>query len=232
MGHGAERRNQIPTALSRSFKVGCRDIHFPIAQLLRWAFGDTGFKMPASNVRHKSSKVVLFVDLLNHFEFPDGTELLKNALRIADNLARLKRRARNAKVPLIYVNDNFGQWRSDAKETLRYCMRDEAPGREFVRKIAPDEQDYFVLKPMNSAFYQTPLDALLRYFGARSIVVAGISTNSCILCTAHDARMRDLEALVASDCCAARSKKEHEQALDHMKETAGARILQSSSIRF
>jgi nicotinamidase-related amidase len=42
--------------------------------------------------------------------------------------------------------------------------------------------------------------------------------------------MRNFEILVASDCCAARSKREHKQALEHMKVTVGARILQSSSI--
>jgi len=188
--------------------------------------------MPPGSVRRKSSKVLLFVDLLNHFEFPDGPDLLSNALPIAGNLRRLKRRAREAKVPVVYVNDNFGQWRSDAKQILKYCTREEALGREFVQAIAPDEDDYFVLKPMHSAFYQTPLEALLRYFGAKTILLAGIATNSCIVCTAHDAKMRDLEILVARDCCAARSVREHQQALEHMKATAGARILQSGSIRF
>jgi len=187
--------------------------------------------MPPSSVRHRSSKIVLFIDLLNHFEFPDGPDLLRNALMVADNLSRLKKRMRRANVPVVYVNDNFGQWRSDAKQILQYCVRQEAMGRKFVQQIAPDEEDYFVLKPMHSAFYQTPLDALLRYFGARTIIMAGIATNNCIVCTAHDARMRDLEILVAADCCAARSAREHTQALDHMRATAGARILKARSIR-
>lgn len=188
--------------------------------------------MAPRSVYHKSSNVVLFVDLLNHFEFPDGRELLQEARPIADHLANLKRRARKARVPVVYVNDNFGQWRSNATQIFEYCTRDEAIGRDFVRSIAPDDQDYFVLKPMHSAFYQTPLDALLRYFGAKSVIMCGIATNSCIVCTAHDAKMRDLEVTVASDCCAASSKKLHNQALQHMKATAGARILRASSIPF
>src|SRR5437868_14475188 len=98
--------------------------------------------MPSQNVHHKSSEVVLFVDLLNHFEFPDGRQLLKRSLPLIDPLVKLKRRARRARAPVVYVNDNFGQWRSDAKKILEYCVRPEAIGREFVQAIAPDDEDY------------------------------------------------------------------------------------------
>ena len=188
--------------------------------------------MPPQNVHHKSSQVVLFIDLLNHFEFPDGRQLLRHSLPVAGRLVKLKRRAKRAKVPVVYVNDNFGQWRSDAKKILEYCVRDEAIGKEFVQEIAPDGEDYFVLKPMHSAFYQSPLDALLRYFGATSVILCGISTNSCIVCTAHDGKMRDLKVTVAGDCCAASSVRLHTQALEHMKTTAGARVACSDSLKF
>ena len=188
--------------------------------------------MPPQNVHHKSSQVVLFIDLLNHFEFPDGRQLLRRSIPVAGRLVKLKRRARRAKVPVVYVNDNFGQWRSDAKKILEYCVREEAIGKEFVQEIAPDDEDYFVLKPMHSAFYQSPLDALLRYFGATSVTLCGIATNSCIVCTAHDGKMRDLRVTVAGDCCAASSARLHTQALEHMKATAGARIVRSDSLKF
>lgn len=188
--------------------------------------------MPWQNVHHKSSEVVLFVDLLNHFEFPDGRQLLKHSLPLVDRLVKLKRRARRARAPVVYVNDNFGQWRSDAKKLLEYCVRPEAIGKEFVQEIAPGDEDYFVLKPMHSAFYQTPLDALLRYFGATSIILCGIATNSCIVCTAHDGKMRDFKVTIAADCCAAATVRLHNQALEHMKVTTGARIVQSDSLDF
>lgn len=188
--------------------------------------------MAFKSVRHKSSSVVLFIDVINHFEFPDGNRLLREALPIATNLQKLKRRARRAKIPVVYVNDNFGQWRSDAAKLLGYCLRPDAIGRDFVAAVAPDEEDYCVLKPMHSAFYQTPLDVLLRYFNASTIILCGISTNSCIVCTAHDAKMRDLNIVVAADCCAAITVEQHRRALDHIEVTAGARVLVSSSIRF
>jgi nicotinamidase-related amidase len=154
--------------------------------------------MEKKTAHKKSSQALLLVDVVNHFEFPDGDKILKNALPLGARLARLKERARRAGVPVIYVNDNFGKWHSDAVKLLAYCLRAGCPGKEFVRQIQPDTEDYCVLKPMHSGFYQTPLDVLLRHLRCRSIVVAGLTTNSCILCTAHDANMRDLDLTIVS----------------------------------
>src|SRR5579871_2582389 len=106
---------------------------------------------------------LVLVDVVNHFEFPDGKPILRRAFNIAPQLTRLKERARASGIPTIYVNDNFGQWRSEMSKLLAYCLRPEALGRTFVEQIRPDPNDYFVLKPMHSAFYQTPLDLLLRH---------------------------------------------------------------------
>jgi nicotinamidase-related amidase len=191
----------------------------------------TAMKQGARHVRHKSGLALVLIDVINHFEFPDGKSILRQALAIAPALARLKKRAREAGIPAIYVNDNFGQWRSDQSKLLQYCLRPEAAGRPFVEQLRPDDKDYFVLKPMHSAFYQTPLDLLLRELGASSIILSGLATNSCILCTAHDADMRHLNIIVPRDCCAARSAREHRQALEHIGAMTDASVVLSSSLR-
>jgi nicotinamidase-related amidase len=173
---------------------------------------------------------LILIDVINHFEFPDGRRLLRNAMPIAPALARLRKRARRAGIPAIYVNDNFGQWRSNASKLLQYCLRPEAPGRAFVERLQPDAEDYFVLKPMHSAFYQSPLEVLLRHLGS-SVILGGLATNSCIVCTAHDANMRDFGLFVPSDCCAARSRREHRQAIEHIKTMRDANVLESFALR-
>jgi len=178
-----------------------------------------------------SCAVLMLIDVINHFEFPDGETILRNALRIAPNLAQLKKRARAAGLPIIYVNDNFGQWRSDFSKLLAYCTTPEARGKAFVEQIKPDQDDYFVLKPMHSAFYQTPLECLLRSLGASKLILCGLTTNSCIVCTAHDAKMRNFELYVPSDCSAARSTKEHRQAIEHLREMTDAQVTPSGSLR-
>ena len=93
-------------------------------------------KQATRNVRHKSRVALLLVDVINHFEFPDGKNILRQALAIAPRSRPLKKRAREAGIPAIYVNDNFGQWRSDARKLLQYCLRPEAPGLS-LRRTAP-----------------------------------------------------------------------------------------------
>jgi nicotinamidase-related amidase len=187
---------------------------------------------PRRQTTHTSDLALLLVDVINHFEFPRGDRLLKNAMSTAKKLAGLKTRARRAGVATIYVNDNFGQWRSDARKVLEYCLRPDAPGRDFVEAIRPDKDDYLVLKPMHSSFYQTPLDTLLAHLKVSRIILTGLATNSCIVCTAHDAMMRNIPFYVVSDCCAAPSQREHAQAIEHLSAITGAKVVTSSSIRF
>jgi len=171
------------------------------------------------------------IDVINHFEFPDGDKLLKQALPMAARLARLKQRCRIAGIPAIYVNDNFGQWRSDAKSLISRCLDSSCAGKPFVEQLRPDDEDYLVLKPMHSAFFQTPLEILLQYLGATSLILTGLATNSCIVCTAHDANMRDFSLHVPSDCSAARSRREHAQTIQHIKEMTRASVIPSASLR-
>ena len=112
-----------------------------------------------------------------------------------------------------------------------YCLRTESAGRKFVEELRPGPDDYFVLKPMHSAFFQTPLEILLRYLGATNLILCGLATNSCIVCTAHDANMREFRLFVPSDRSAARSPREHRQAIEHIKEMADARVTPSAKLR-
>jgi nicotinamidase-related amidase len=177
-------------------------------------------------------RALILVDVINHFDFVDGDKLLRNALRISATLRRLKLKARRANWPTIYVNDNFGEWRSNYDRLVQMCTRPDCPGRAMVQALQPDEEDYLLLKPMHSGFYQTSLETLLRTLKIRCVVLCGLATNSCILATAQDARMRDLEVLVVSDACAARSMREHRNALELIEFTAAARCVKASELRF
>lgn len=179
-----------------------------------------------------TSTALLLIDVINHFEFPDGMRTLKEALRIAPGLRRFKERARRAGIPVIYVNDNFGKWRSQMSEIVAYCTRPEAIGKRFVEQLRPDREDYFVLKPRHSAFYQTPLEVLLEHLNASTLILCGLATNSCVLCTAEDAKMRSFRLFVPSDGSASRSRKEHEQAIQHIKTMLDAVTTATARFRF
>ncbi len=109
----------------------------------------------------------------------------------------------------VYVNDNFGKWKSDFRRTIEHCLGRNARGCEIVKILRPGDEDYFVLKPKHSGFFSTTLETLLRYLGAKTLILTGISGNFCVLFTANDAYMRDYRLLVPEDCCVSNTPAEN-----------------------
>src|SRR6185295_11315454 len=164
----------------------------------------------------KSSVALLLIDVINDLDFPEADQLLPHALAMARQVAALKRRAKEQAVPVIYVNDNFGRWRSDFNAQVEHCLRDGVRGKPIVELLRPDQDDYFVLKPKHSGFFSTTLDTLLDYLGVRTVVLTGIAGNICVLFTANDAYMRDLKLVVPGDCVASNTPEENRYALEQM----------------
>jgi len=161
---------------------------------------------------------LLLIDVVNALEFPEGEALLAQVTPMVPKVAALKKRAREAKVPCIYVNDNFGRWRSDRNAILEHSLASGLPGRRMVEILRPDEDDYFVLKPKHSAFFSTTLDTLLAYLGARTLILTGVAGNICVFFTANDAYMRDFRLVVPADCIASNTTRENDYALEQMAQ--------------
>ena len=172
---------------------------------------------------------LLLIDILTTFQFPDGDTILKGALQIRDAMVKLKTRARAAHIPVLYVNDNFGDWRSEKEVLIGRGL--EAKGGPFVRPLLPDSEDYFVLKPLHSAFYMTPLEVLLRHLEVETLILTGLTSSSCLTVTAHDANMRGFEIYIPPDCSCARNEEEHGQALAQLEAAAGAKLRPSTSLK-
>jgi nicotinamidase-related amidase len=165
----------------------------------------------------KSRVALLLIDVINDMRFEGAEQLVRHALPMARHLERLKNRAREAGIPVIYVNDNFGRWRSDFRRLVEYCTTADVPGRDISRLLRPDPQDYFVLKPMHSGFFGTTLDMLLQELGVRTLVLTGVAANICVLFTANDAYMRHLRIYVPADCVASNTVRENRYALAQME---------------
>ena len=165
----------------------------------------------------KSKAALLLIDVINDFDFPEGEELLRLAMPVGRNIAKLKERARAAGIPSIYVNDNFGRWQSDLKKLVDHCLRDDGRGKQFVEMLLPAEDDYFVLKPKHSGFYSTTLSLLLTHLGAENLILTGIAGNNCVLFTANDAYMRDFKLFIPADCVVSNTEEENQHALKQME---------------
>lgn len=184
------------------------------------------------NAPDRCDVALLLIDVINDLEFVGGEELLPHALEMAHHIARLKERARDHGVPVVYANDNFGKWQSDFYRLLKHCLEDGARGESVVRLVRPTADDYFVLKPKHSAFFSTTLDTLLRYLGTRTLIITGMATDICVLFTANDAYMRDFKLLVPSDCVAAEHSKINQDALSLMRRVLKADTVTSDQIDF
>lgn len=184
------------------------------------------------NVPDDSSVVLILIDLINDFEFDGADPMLTNTLAIAQPTAKLKKNAKAAGIPVIYVNDNFGKWQSDFRKLVDHCLEDNVKGRPIAQVLRPDERDYFVLKPKHSAFYSTSLDLLLRYLKANTLILTGIAGNICVLFTASDAYMRDFNLLVPQDCIASETEADNQHALAYMAKVLKADTRPSTDIDF
>ena len=179
---------------------------------------------PHGAVPEQSSSVLLLVDVINDFNFPQGKNLLRFAIPAAQRLVALKRRLRARGIPAVYVNDNFGRWQSDFKKQVETCVSDESLGAPVARLLIPGENDYFVLKPKHSGFFSTSLDVLLSYLGARKLIITGFAGDICVLFTANDSYMRDYELIVPQDCVASETLAANRRACQQMQRFLRADI--------
>lgn len=170
------------------------------------------------NVPDNSPVALLLIDVINGLDFPGNEEIVARAEPMARRIAALKRRAKAHGIPTIYVNDNFGRWRSDRNALLEHYLRADQPGHRMVELLQPEPDDYFVLKPKHSAFFSTTLDTLLVYLGARTLILTGVAGNICVFFSANDAYMRDYRLVVPEDCIASNTVAENDYALAQMRQ--------------
>ncbi len=146
-----------------------------------------------------------------------------DAARVRAATARLLAAARAAQVPVVYILltyrrtmppglESMGNpfWRAveavnqsltpGRPSTIRHHNQEGSPQTDVPAELAPRPGDHVIRsKKRLSAFYGTDLEILLRALGTETVVIAGINTNTCVLCTAFDAFNRDLRVIVCSD---------------------------------
>jgi nicotinamidase-related amidase len=174
-----------------------------------------------------SAVALLLIDVVNDLEFPQGSALLRHALPMARRIAKLKARCRELGIPVVYVNDNFGKWRSEFSAVVRRCLREPVRGQPLVRLLAPDLEDYAVVKPKHSGFYATPLELLLTHLGTRGLILTGLAGDTCVLFTAADAYLRGHRLHVPGDCVASIDRGANRRALAYMRRVLGADVTPS-----
>lgn len=165
---------------------------------------------------------LLIIDMVNEFTFEGADGLFPSIEQTAHNIAALKQRMKEAQLPAVYVNDNFGKWRSDFRKLVGRCLQEGCRGKKIAQILSPEENDYFVLKPKHSGFYGTPLELLLDHLGVQRVIITGVAGDNCVFFTAADAYMREFDIVIPSDCTISIDPQANRSALAHMRETLKA----------
>ena len=177
---------------------------------------------------------LLVVDVQNDFVADGGFfdqvgADVKTIQRAIPPLAQLVDRAREAGVLVVFIQAIYDTQYLSAP--MR--ERDLRVGRRMPRcltgswgadfhVIAPRPNEPVVIKHRYSAFANSELDDLLKRRGIRSLLLAGVATDTCVESTGRDAYFIDYYVTIVSDCCAAASQSDHLGALKRFDRDYGA----------
>jgi len=178
----------------------------------------------------RENAALVILDMINEMDFAGAESMRRDAEAVALTILKLRDAADKARLPVIYVNDNFGEWHSE-----RYRLVERALGgkesHEFVARLAPRDGDYFVIKPQFSGFYATNLPVLLPKLGVDRLILTGMAADICVLFTAADAHMRDYQLWIPEDAVAAQTSERHRWALEIMKQSMDAETRPTTQLK-
>jgi nicotinamidase-related amidase len=115
---------------------------------------------------------------------------IHNQDRFIATIQSLIERARAAGTPVVYV---------------QHFRMSEEPGQaglagiEIHPAIAPRDGELVVPKRASDSFYQSELDAVLRQFGAETLIVTGLQTEQCIDATCRSALSHGYDVVLVAD---------------------------------
>jgi len=173
-----------------------------------------------------SKSALIVIDMINAYDHPDVEPLTKSVEQVLPTIEELIADSDLT----IYVNDNFGHWRSDQRALVEDAVRSEHGS--LVEPIVPDDDSMFVVKARHSIFYETPFGYLLRQEGIDEIVMTGQATEQCILYSALDAHIRHIPVIVPREAVAHIHEDLAEAALRMMEINMDADVVGADDVRF
>ena len=165
---------------------------------------------------------LVVVDMLNSYEHDDAEQLTKSVETIVNPLSDLIARAEDAGVEIVYVNDNYGDWKSSQQDLEKQAM--EGARRDLVEPLMPPDSADFVVKARHTIFYMTPLEYLLGQKEIGRLILTGQVTEQCILYSALDAYVRHFQVAVPRDGVAHIHENLADAAFEMMERNMGAEI--------
>ena len=144
-----------------------------------------------------------------------GSPLYAGIETAVDSAARLAAAARAAGAPVIFTNVEYAPGGADGgvfyrKVPALAVFQKGSPLGAFPARLSPEGDDVVVTKRYASAFFATPLAAMLTSMGIDTLMITGVSTSGCVRATALDACQTGFLPFVVRAACGARHPGPHE----------------------
>ena len=181
--------------------------------------------MPEALKLEPKTTALILIDMINAVAKGNGPpyNVPPNRQGVIDNFGRLVAHCREVGTPIIYITTYRRADNSDAPKTVAdvgggggAAMLEGTAAVEVIDELEPQDGDYIVVKPRFSAYYGTNMDGILKSLGTETILVGGISTQRSVEGTAREAKNRDTQCVVVSDCCTAGEEDVHQMTIDHV----------------
>lgn len=171
------------------------------------------------NLRHLLTKpALLIVDMQR--DFVQGSRMA-----IVPHIVQLREIARSHRIPTIFVQEMHRKSGIDYGIEFYFApphTREGTQGAEIIPELQPAPSDFVITyKRRYSAFFETDLELLLRSLKVRTLIMAGVATEVCVLATAFDAFARDFFVIIVEECVGGLTPQGHEGTLHIIKTALG-----------
>ena len=143
--------------------------------------------------------------------------MMPDATAILNNTAKAIAKAREQKIPVIYVVVGFRPGspeispnnKSFTASKERFASVNMTEFMQVLDELKPRADEVVVTKRRFSAFTGSDLEVILRAYGAQHLVLTGVSTSGVVLSTLREAADKDYRLTVLADCCADGDEEVH-----------------------
>jgi nicotinamidase-related amidase len=198
-----------------------------------YKMGDVKFDIKPDNCS------LIVIDMQDEFVKPEWTSSwIPEATRQVPKIKRLIDHCRKKNIPVIYTAFNNTHALKDRSKTgelmpNRYPQLGSDPmwfkNGEIWHEIIPKENEIVIYKPSYGAFYDTPLETILRNLGKDTIIICGTLTNYCCGTTARQGYERGFKVIFGSDITSTDKLEMQEPELQVLRK-GFAKVMESEKI--
>lgn len=183
---------------------------------------------------------LLVIDMQDEFIKPHWTHFwIPQATKIVPKINKIIHTCRNHKIPIIFTVYSQTHRYLDRPQTL-WNMPSRSPTKEIDQstlfqigniwhELSQENDDIIIHKSSYGAFYDTPLETILKNLKKDTVIITGTLTNYCCSMTARQAYERGFKVIFSSDATAAHFPDMHTYELKILRR-GFAKIMSTTEI--